>query len=45
MKKLSTELLGLGLFVSSALYEAKENKSKAQQATHMGDHMHDGVVT
>ena len=38
MKKLSTVLLGLGLFVSSALYAAEANKSTTQQATHMGDH-------
>lgn len=40
MKKLSTVLLGLGLFVSSALYAAETNK----QATHMGDHMHEGKM-
>ncbi len=40
MKKLSTVLLGLGLFVSSALYAAEANK----QATHMGDHMHEGKM-
>jgi len=44
MKKLSTVLLGLGLFVSSALYAAEANKSTAQQATHMGDHMHEGKM-
>ena len=44
MKKLSTVLLGLGLFVSSALYAAEANKSTTQQATHMGDHMHDGKM-
>ena len=42
MKKLSTVLLGLGLLVSSALYAAEANKSTTQQATHMGDHMHEG---
>ena len=44
MKKLSTVLLGLGLFVSSALYAAEANKSTTQQATHMGDHMHEGKM-
>ena len=44
MKKLSTVLLGLGLLVSSALYAAEANKSTAQQATHMGDHMHNGKM-
>ena len=40
MKKLSTVLLGLGLFVSSALYAAEANKSTTQQATEMKK-MHD----
>ena len=44
MKKLSTVLLGLGLFVSSALFAAEANKSTTQQATHMGDHMHEGKM-
>lgn len=44
MKKLSTVLLGLGLFVSSALYAAEANKPTTQQATHMGDHMHEGKM-
>ena len=44
MKKLSTVLLGLGLFVSSALYAAEANKSTTQQATQMGDHMHEGKM-
>lgn len=44
MKKLSTVLLGLGLFVSSALYAAEANKSATPQATHMGDHMHEGKM-
>ena len=44
MKKLSTVLLGLGLLVSSALYAAESNKSTAQQATHLGDHMHEGKM-
>ena len=44
MKKLSTVLLGLGLLVSSALYAAEANKSTTQQATHMGDHMHEGKM-
>ena len=44
MKKLSTVLLGLGLFVSSALYAAEANKSTAHQSSHMGDHMHEGKM-
>ena len=40
MKKLSTVLLGLGLFINGALYAAEANK----QATHMGDHMHEGKM-
>lgn len=47
MKKLSTILLGLGLFLSSALYATGTHEHKAEAATidHMGNHMHEGKMT
>ncbi len=44
MKKLSTVLLGLGLFINGALYAAETNESTTQQESHMGAHMHDGQM-
>jgi len=49
MKRLSTVLLGLSLFVGGILYadssHGNEHKTKVQSSNnHMGDHMHEGKM-